>query len=88
MSEDVSVEQTVVRIVVGVLGESEDQLRAQPILASYEWDSLTTLEALAQIESELHITLDLRTYHAARTLSDLVSVVDEAVTARAAGAQR
>jgi len=87
MSEHVSVEQTVVGIVVGVLDESEDQVRAQPILASYGWDSLTTLEALAQLESALHITLDLRTYHAARTLRDLVDVVNDAVTAQAAPMQ-
>ena len=52
-----------------------DGLRQQPILAAYEWDSLSSLEALSQLESRLQISLDLRSYQAVRTVADLVALV-------------
>lgn len=88
MSESASIEATVLRVVAGVLDETEDQVVAQPILATHAWDSLSTLEALAQLENLLDITLDLRSYHAARTLDELVALVKETVAAKGATLQR
>ena len=75
-------ERTVVNVLTSVLAETEEHVRAQPVLARYGWDSLRMLEALAQLENELQITLDLRAYHSARTLDDLVRVVKETVEAK------
>jgi acyl carrier protein len=58
-----------------VLGEPEAALRDQPVLAAHDWDSLASLEALAQLESRYDICLDLRAYHAARRVQDLVALV-------------
>ena len=66
MTEAASIEHTVVNILSDVLDESVEDLHDQPVLAAYDWDSLTSLEALAQLESQLGMTLDLRAYHAAR----------------------
>lgn len=78
MSEVTSVEGTVVSILSDVLHESVEDLRNHPVLAAYDWDSLSSLEALAQLESQLGITLDLRSYQGARTISDLVELVGHA----------
>jgi acyl carrier protein len=67
-----------------VLNEPVDDLRAQPVLAAHEWDSLASLEALAQLESRLAVTLDLRAYHAARTVDDLIDLVAAAAATNAA----
>ena len=56
-----------VNILSDVLHESVEDLHNHPVLAAYDWDSLSSLEALAQLESQLAITLDLRSYQAART---------------------
>jgi acyl carrier protein len=78
MTEAVSVETTVVNILSDVLHESVDALHDHPVLAAYDWDSLSSLEALAQLESQLGVTLDLRAYQAARKISDLVDLVRHA----------
>lgn len=78
MSESASVERTVVNILSDVLHESVEDLRNHPVLAAYDWDSLSSLEALAQLESQLGVTLDLRSYQAARKIDDLVDLVQHA----------
>jgi acyl carrier protein len=78
----VSVEGHVLEIVAEVLGEAAERLRAEHVLADYEWDSIGSLEALAQLESRLDITLDLREFHAARTIGELMSLVERAADAR------
>ncbi|MFL6136659.1 MAG: acyl carrier protein [Frankiaceae bacterium] len=75
MSDRTAVESTVLDILEDVLNASEDELRAQPVLAAHDWDSLSQLEVLAQLESRLAITLDLRAYQAAREVDDLVGLV-------------
>ena len=75
-------ERTVVDVLTSVLAETEERVRAQPVLARHGWDSLRMLGVLFQLESELQITLDLRAYHSARTLDDIVRVVREAVDAQ------
>jgi len=69
------VEAIVLGILSEVLEEPVDALREQPILAVHEWDSITSLLTLSQLESQFGITLDLRSYHAARTVGDLVDLV-------------
>lgn len=86
MSAQTSIETTVMSILSHVLNESAADLRAQPVLAAHEWDSLTSLEVLAQLENQLYVSLDLRRYHAARSIDDLVSLVGDAVAAKSATA--
>jgi len=70
-----SIEAIVLDILADALDESVDNLRRQRVLAAYGWDSMTTLVTLAQLESRFGITVDLRAYHATRTVDDLVSLV-------------
>ena len=77
MTEAATVEDTVLDVLSDVLHEPVDGLRQQPILAVYEWDSLSSLEALSQLESRLRISLDLRSYQAVRTVADLVELVSK-----------
>lgn len=69
------VEATVLDILSEALDESVEDLRSRRVLAAYEWDSITTLMTLSQLESRFGVTLDLRSYHAARTVDDLVDLV-------------
>jgi acyl carrier protein len=69
------IEETVLDILSEALDESVDDLRTQRVLALYEWDSITTLLTLSQLEAHFGVTLDLRSYHAARTVDDLVNLV-------------
>lgn len=75
MTEAATVEDTVLDVLSDVLREPVAGLRQQPVLAVYEWDSLSSLEALSQLESRLRISLDLRSYQAVRTVADLVELV-------------
>lgn len=87
MSDTSSVETTVLDVVGEVLRKPVDVLLASPVLAGHDWDSVASLEVLSQLESRLGITLDLRTYHAARTLPDLIGIATAAVAARPAAAR-
>lgn len=87
MSEPTEVQQTVLTILSDVLRVPVDDLRQQPVLASYQWDSLAMLEALAQLEGSLGVSLDLRFYQQARTVDDLLSLI-AASGAGAPAAQR
>jgi acyl carrier protein len=78
MTDAASIERTVVTILSDVLHESVEDLNNHPVLAAYDWDSLSSLEALAQLESQFGVTLDLRSYQAARRISDLVELVQHA----------
>lgn len=85
MSEPTEVQQTVLTILSDVLRVPEDELRQQPVLASYQWDSLAMLEALAQLESSLGVSLDLRYYQQARTVEDLLALIAQSRTGAPAG---
>jgi acyl carrier protein len=88
MDDTASVGATVLTILGDVLRESPNELRAQPVLAAHEWDSIATLEALSQLESRFAVTLDLRAYHAARTIEDLTELVATAVASRTTAGRR
>jgi acyl carrier protein len=75
MSDRSAIEAIVLDTLGEVLDESVRDLRAQPVLAAHDWDSIASLEALAQLESRLGVTLDLRAYHGARTVDDLIDLV-------------
>ena len=75
MSDAASVEATILDILSETLDESVGDLRSHRVLAAYEWDSITSLLSLAQLESQFGVTLDLRSYHAARTVDDLVNLI-------------
>ena len=76
MTDPAPVEATVLQVLSDVLKESIGDLRAQPVLATHDWDSMASLEALSQLENRLAVTLDLRAYHGARTITDLVELVE------------
>jgi acyl carrier protein len=75
MSDHEETESAVLEILSDVLGVPEDELRRHPVLAAHRWDSMSSLEALAQLESRFGVRLDLRSYSAARTPGDLVDLV-------------
>jgi acyl carrier protein len=79
MSVSSSVEPAVLDILSDVLGETPDDLYAEPVLAAHGWDSIASLEALAQLEDRLRITLDLRSFHAAHTVTEMVALIEDAV---------
>ena len=85
MSEPTEVQQTVLTILSDVLRVPVDDLRQQPVLASYQWDSLAMLEALAQLESSLGVSLDLRYYQQARTVEDLLALIADTRAGTPAG---
>jgi len=78
----IPVEAIVLDILSDVLNESADDLCERPILASHSWDSMASLEALAQFEHRFGVTLDLRSFHAVRTVDAMVVLVEDAVGAR------
>ena len=82
MNDTASIGAIVVTVLSEVLKESPGDLRALPVLAAHEWDSVASLEVLSRLESRFAVTLDLRAYHAARTFQDLTELVATAVAAR------
>lgn len=80
----VPLEQTVLEVLSDALDEPVAALVAEPILAVHDWDSVASLEVLAQLESQLGITLDLRSFHAAREVNDLVELARSALRAEPA----
>jgi len=70
-----SLEAVVIGILSDVLEEPAQSLRDQPRLAAYErWDSMRTLEVLGRLEEELSLRLDLRQFHKAHTVGDLIAL--------------
>lgn len=66
---------TVVEILSGVLGTTPDELAAEPMLGTYNWDSVATLEALVALEGAFGIEIDLRALHHQHTAGDLIELV-------------
>ncbi|WP_410579345.1 acyl carrier protein [Amycolatopsis sp. lyj-108] len=71
-----------------VLNKPDGDLRARPVLATHGWDSLSSLEVLSQLESRLSVTLDLRSYHAAHTVTALIDLVAVAATTNTGAGRR
>ncbi|MDH6123006.1 acyl carrier protein [Kitasatospora sp. GAS204B] len=70
-----SVGAEVLEVLGEVLSQDPEALRAQPVLAGYDWDSLASLEALAQLESAFGVRLDLRAFQAVRTVEEMAALV-------------
>lgn len=75
MDDKKNIADRIRRIVADVLDEPVDAMDANPVLAAHAWDSRVSLEALAQLEAAFAVTVDLRSFHAARTVDDLVDLV-------------
>lgn len=75
MDDSVSARDSVLDILSGVLDIEVGDLLTQPVLAAHEWDSISSLEAFAALERHFGIELDLRAFHATRTVDDLVRLV-------------
>jgi acyl carrier protein len=75
MSTLASTRLAVLETLGQVLDTPVDNLRANPVLATHAWDSLSSLEALVILEKRLGVDFDLRTFHAARTVDDLVRLI-------------
>ena len=76
MDDAATARDSVLDILSGVLDIDVEDLLAQPVLAAHEWDSISSLEAFAALERHFGIELDLRAFHATRTVDDLVLLVD------------
>lgn len=75
MSELARTRIAVLETLAQVLDTPQDDFRADPVLAHHAWDSLSSLEALSILERRLGVDFDLRTFHAARTVDDLVRLI-------------
>lgn len=73
--DSASVEATVLDVVADVLNEPVAAFREVPVLAAHAWDSISSLEVLAQLESMLDVSLDLRAFNSVRTVDELVDTV-------------
>lgn len=69
----------VLEVISDVLGRPVEALKEYPVLATHDWDSLASLEALAQLESWFGIRLELRDFHAARTVDDMTALVAKGI---------
>lgn len=79
MTAEDSVGPQVRGVLSDVLNAPAGDLDGATALASLGWDSLASLEALAQLETDFGITLDLRSFHQAHTIAALVDLVAKAV---------
>lgn len=75
MTDMASPEPQVLDILSGVLDVPVEELRTRPALAAHHWDSLSSLEALGQLEQRFGIRLDLRDFGAVRTVDEMVALV-------------
>jgi acyl carrier protein len=73
---------TVLDILGRVLLATPEELVEQPVLGTYNWSSLTTLEAVVALESAFGIEIDLRDLHAQRTVGELLDLVRRSRDAR------
>lgn len=69
-------EDMVMRILGAVLEEDASAVHGADRLAGYSnWDSVSTLEVLAGIERQAGVRLDLRKFHDAQAVEDLIDLV-------------
>lgn len=77
--DSAEVAEQVLEILAGVLKVPTDELRTRQTLAAFTWTSKAVLEALATLESEFGIEIDLRALHTQRTADDFVRLVNDAL---------
>ncbi|MBZ5790687.1 hypothetical protein [Burkholderia sp. LMG 32019] len=86
MSEAVSFEPAVLRVLSEILNQPEAALQANPVLAAHAWDSFNSLNALLSLEATFQIKFDLRRFHEARRVDDIVALVASAANGASAPA--
>lgn len=85
-SDREAVKQAVLAIASEVLDVPIQGVVNEPVLAAHtDWDSLRSLELLAQVEKKFSVSLDLRRYHAGRTIDDLVDMICDSEVASGQG---
>jgi acyl carrier protein len=72
----------VLDILGRVLLVTPEELAKEPLLGAYNWDSITTLEALVALESAFAVEIDLRDLHAQRRVDELIDLVRRSRDAR------
>ena len=77
MSETGSIEESVREIIADVLGADPADIPADQALAAPGWDSMNSMEALVRLEKQFSVDLDLRSFHAAYTVTDMVALVEK-----------
>ncbi|MFE5816150.1 acyl carrier protein [Streptomyces sp. NPDC056479] len=77
MSDSVSIEESVREIIADVLGADPADIPADTALAALGWDSMNSMEALVRLEKQFAVDLDLRSFHAAYTVTDMVALVEK-----------
>ncbi|MFE7446032.1 acyl carrier protein [Streptomyces chartreusis] len=77
MSETGSIEESVREIIADVLGTDPTDIPADQALAALGWDSMNSMEALVRLEKQFSVDLDLRSFHAAYTVTDMVALVEK-----------
>jgi acyl carrier protein len=81
--EDSSVADGVLAILAEVLQEPVISFVDHPQLGAHEcWDSMGSLEVLCQLEGQFGVRLDLRGYHAVRTVYELVTLIEDVKAGR------
>lgn len=70
------IEQELIAILCSVLDAEPDEFDSGTRIAGHaNWDSMGSLEVMVQIENAFAVRLDLRAYHAVRTVAELVTLV-------------
>ncbi|KOX05180.1 MULTISPECIES: acyl carrier protein [unclassified Streptomyces] len=77
MSESDSIEESVTEIIADVLGADPADIPADAALAALGWDSMNSMEALVRLEKECAVSLDLRSFHAAYTVTEMVALIEK-----------
>jgi acyl carrier protein len=77
MSEPDSIEKSVTGIIADVLGVDPGDIAPDTALAGIGWDSMNSMESLVRLESTFGISLDLRSFNAARTVTEMMALVEK-----------
>jgi acyl carrier protein len=77
-----SLKNAVCETIGDVLSVPAEDLGDDTVLAACGWDSLVSLEALAQFEAQFRISLDLRLFHSAHTVGQMIQLLEKAVADR------
>ncbi|MEF9904744.1 acyl carrier protein [Streptomyces sp. P9-A2] len=77
MNDPVSIEETVTDIIADVLGADPADVPPDTALAALGWDSMNSMEALLRLEKRFAVGLDLRSFHDAHTVAEMVALIEK-----------
>ncbi|MFJ9003814.1 acyl carrier protein [Streptomyces canus] len=77
MSESDSIEESVTEVIADVLGAEPAEIPEDTALAALGWDSMNSMEALVRLEKQFDVSLDLRSFHAAYTVAEMVALIEK-----------